>query len=350
MRALRFAMTMLIACALLPALACGRSERKTDEQLRAEIAALEKERAELRARVDALTANDPRLDGMPETSVRLGIPTSLAEDLILRLMTGFVDQVRLELRNLKVHRSGRVRRVVTLGDWDLRVVVNRVSARLKTGRPTVTFGGNRVGVALPVSIVSGTGLATVRFKWDGKNISGAVCGDQDVTRQVTGTVWPDRYPVAGELKLTATAEQILAEPIFPVITLRLRVKPSKASWKAMQKIIDDKTGVCGFVLDKVNLPGVLGRLLARGFKLRLPTERIKPVAIPVGINPSMDVRGQTVALRITVSDLAITTQTIWLGANVTVGGGAAATIPAAGPPAAKTGKAVLPRTTTLPKD
>ncbi len=288
MRALRFAMTTLLTCALLPALACGRSDRKTDEQLRMEIAALEKERTELRARVDALSGNDPRLDGMPATSVRLGIPTSLAEDLIQRLMTGFVDQVRLELRNLKVHRNGRVKRVVTLGDYDLRVVVNRVSARLKTGTPTVTFGGNKVGVALPVSIVSGTGLATVHFKWDGKNISGAVCGDQDITRQVTGTVWPDRYPVAGALTLTASAEQILAEPVFPVMTLRLRVKPSEASWKAVRKLVDDKNGVCGFVLDKVNVPGVLERLLARGFKLRLPTERIKPVAIPVGINPSMD--------------------------------------------------------------
>ena len=272
MRVLRFAAATLLACALLPALGCGRSDRKTDKQLRAEIVALEKERAELRSRVDALIGNDPRLDGMPATSVRLGIPTSLAEDLILRLMTGFVDQIRLELRNLKVQKSGRVKKVVTLGDYDLRVVVNRVSARLKTGRPTVTFGGNRVSVALPVSIVSGTGLATVRFKWDGKNISGAVCGDQDITRQVTGTVWPDRYPVAGGLELTATAEQILAQPVFPIMTLRLRVKLSEPSWKAVQKLVDDKTGVCGFVLDKVDVPGVLERMLDKGFRLRLPTE------------------------------------------------------------------------------
>jgi hypothetical protein len=76
------------------------------------------------------------------------------------------------------------------------------------------------------------------------------------------------------------------------------------------------------------------------------------VEIPVGINPSMEVRGRTVALSITVSDLAITTQTIWLGANVAVaiGDDAAAKVPAAGPPTATTAKAARPGTKPPPED
>ena len=59
------------------------------------------------------------------------------------------------------------------------------------------FGGNRIAIALPVTVASGGGKATIRFKWDGKNVSGAVCGDMDVEQVVTGSVKPDRYPVAG---------------------------------------------------------------------------------------------------------------------------------------------------------
>jgi hypothetical protein len=42
------------------------------------------------------------------------------------------------------------------------------------------------------------------------------------------------------------------------------------------------------------------------------------MAIPVGIEPSMDVRGKTVALDIKIGGLAITEHTLWLGANVAV--------------------------------
>jgi len=50
---------------------------------------------------------------------------------------------------------------------------------------------------MPVGVDSGDWRATVNFKWDGKNISGAVCGDMDITQEVKGDVWSDRYAVAG---------------------------------------------------------------------------------------------------------------------------------------------------------
>ena len=50
--------------------------------------------------------------------------------------------------------------------------------------------------------------------------------------------------------------------------------------------------------------------------MRLPTEKIKPVAIPVGIEPSMKVKGQEVELGIKVGQLAITEKMIWLGADI----------------------------------
>ena len=47
--------------------------------------------------------------------------------------------------------------------------------------------------------------------------------------------------------------------------------------------------------------------------------------MPVGAEPTMEVRGQPVALGIQVADLSITEQMIWLGARVSVAVGDAST-------------------------
>ncbi len=313
---------------------CGREDRQSPDQLRAQIQALQKERDSLRERMNELMVKDPRIPGMPDSPVRVGVPTTLARDLIQRVVAGFVDQVTLELKNLKVKKHGQVKKVVTLGEYDLNVLITRVSGRLKTGKPEVTFGGNKVTLALPVTIASGSGKATIHFKWDGKSVAGATCGDLEVTREVTGGVRPDTYPLSGGLSLTATAKEILAQPRFPLIKVNLKVSPSAESWQAVDKILAGKEGVCGYVVDKVNVRGILERLVNKGFNVRLPTEKIKPMAVPVGIEPTMQVRGKPVALGIKLGRLAITEQMIWLGADVSVttGAEAAAKIAAAKAP------------------
>ena len=342
----------LATVALLAAttLSCTRADRKLPEQQRAEIAALEAERDHLRARLEELSGKDPRREGMPQTAVRIAVPTNLARDLVQRVVTGFVDRITLELKNIKVRKAGSVRKVIPIGDYTLLVNIDKVVGKLRTGTPTVTFGGNTVSMALPVSVVSGTGQATINFKWDGKNISGAVCGDQDITQAVSGNVKRANYPVAGSLLLTASAERILAEPRFPTLRMKINIVPSPESWAAAQKILDDKTGVCGFVLDKVNVLGLVGKLIDRGFNVRLPTEKIKPLAIPVGVQPTMQVRGQPVALGIKVSGLAITKHAIWLGSDVQVAvGEAAVQATAAVPPPPKPARPRRPARSTKTK-
>jgi hypothetical protein len=258
--------TLLLAASLAAFGAGCRRERAAPEQIQAEIDALEKERTVLRGRIDELVVNDPRRKSMPKAPVRVGVPTALARDLVEKVARGFVDQVALDLRNLKVRKKGTVRKVVTLGEYELKVDIARAYGRLKTGRPDVRFGGNKVSLALPVAIASGEGRATVGFKWDGKNVSDAVCGDLEVTQEVSGRIKPDTYPVGGSLVLQATAREILATPHFPPTRIKLRIDPSAESWAAVQKILD--------------------------------------------------VRGQTVELEIKVSALAITEDVIWLGADL----------------------------------
>ena len=288
--------------------------------MRKEIAALEQEIPVLKEKLNDLIASDRRLVGMPESGVRVGVPTSLARTMIERVVTGFVDSVTLRLSNIKVHKAGKIKKVISIGEYELDVAIVDVMGQLKTGKPRVDFGGNKLALALPVEVASGSGEALIHFEWDGKNVSGAVCGDMEIDEKVAGNVKPSKYPISGALQLTATTHQILASPRLPPVKVNLKVDPSAESWAAVQQILDSKGGVCGFVLDKVNIKGVLEGLLEKGFDVRLPTEKIKPVAIPVGISPTMNVRGKPVTIGVKVGQLAITEHMIWLGADVTVGG------------------------------
>jgi len=96
------------------------------------------------------------------------------------------------------------------------------------------------------------------------------------------------------------------------------VQPTQASWDLVQKVLDDKRGVCGFVLDRVNIRESLEELFARGFDVRLPIEKVKPLALPVGLARTMDVRGMPVTMDVTDGGLTISDQMIWLGANATL--------------------------------
>ena len=285
---------------------------------RREVAALETERKVLQGRLDALIPKDKSLAGMPHTALRFGIPTSLTRDLVERVTAGLVDQVTLVLEDLHVRKRGTIRKIVTLGEYDLRVTIDRVTGRLQTGEPDIQFGGNQVKVVLPVTVASGSGRATVRFKWDGRSVAGAVCGDLDISREVTGGVKPDRYTVRGTLLLSSTAERIVFTPRFRTLILTLKVVPSPESWAAVEKVIEAQEGVCGFVLDKVDVMAAVRAVVDKGFRVRLPTEKLKPIAVPVGFEPSVTIRGRPLTLGLQVSGLSITESAIWLGADLEI--------------------------------
>lgn len=315
-------LVLLVAVALAGG-ACRRRDAATVEEMQQEIARLTKERDDLRAKLGELMVKDARLNGMPDTSVRVGVPTSLARTLIERVLGGVADQVTLRLGNLRARKEGTVKKIVTIGTYTLDVTVVDVTGKLRTGKPDLTFGGNQVAVSLPITVASGTGRAEVHFTWDGKNVSGAVCGDMDVKREVKGNVKPMTHTARGTLALATEGGQVLARPRFPETRVRLEVEPSKESWASIQALLDEKKGVCGFVLDKVDIPQVIRENLGKGFSVKLPVEKLKPVAVPVGIQQQVEVNGRPLTLAVAVGGLAITEQSLWLGANVRVGTGAA---------------------------
>lgn len=302
-------------------LGLDRRNRETAAQIQQQIVALDRERAALRGKLETLLVRDPRLDGMPDTPVRVGVPTTLARNLATRMITGLVERLTIELRDIRVRRTGTVKRVVTLGDYDLTLTVTRVRATLKPGRAAVSFGANRVALAVPVTL-GGTGRADVDFLWDGRRLGGAVCGDMHVTQSVTGSVVPRAYPVSGSVQFTTSDTAILARPRVPRLKLHVDVRPSDEAWAAFARILDEKRGLCGFVLDRVDIVGAVRKLIARGFDVQVPTDGVKPVALPVAVSPTMMVRGQPVELGIRLGGFAITEHMIWLGATIALDAGA----------------------------
>ncbi len=294
----------------------AREGRRTTAQLQQDLVTLRAERERLRPHVIGALRMDPRVAGMPTREVLVGLPTSLARSLVTTFITGVADQLTLHLSGIRVHKTGDVRRVVPLGEWDLSVLLTRVTARLASGTPDVRFGDNRLSLSLPVRVVSGTGAAAINFQWDGRNISGAVCGDMELKEAVTGTVTPARYRLTGTLHLSSSNDAIVLTPRIPVTRIRVHVVPSVAAWAKVQTVLDTKGGVCGFVLDRVNIRGALEEFLAKGFEVRLPVEKLKPWTLPIGLASSLTIREMPVQVSVTDGDLAVTSAMIWLGADI----------------------------------
>ena len=166
----------------LAAPACGeRKDRQSPDQLRAEIAALEKERGPAAAEARPAGRQGPphRRDAEDARARRRSRRRSPATWSSASRAASSTTS-RSSSRTSRSTRRGRSRRSSRSGSTSCTSLIKRVSGRLKTGKPSVTFGGNRVELAMPVTVASGTGNATIDFKWDGKGVSDAVCGDMEI--------------------------------------------------------------------------------------------------------------------------------------------------------------------------
>jgi len=210
-----------------------------------------------------------------------------------------------------------VKKIVTLGEFVVDVHIHEVIGKLRPSPPKLTFGNDMIAMSLPVEVHAGTGDATIHFVWNGKNVADLACGDLDVTQRVSGNVIPAKYVIAGRLKLAVDGNHIVCTPVFPETRVRIRVRPSKASWAAIDKILAEKHGVCGFVLDKVNVKEILtGVVETKGFSVKLPVNKIKAFRVPGGVTDSLTVGGRPIAINAKLNTLRVDEDAIWYGADV----------------------------------
>jgi hypothetical protein len=312
----------------------------------AELQALLDRRDELQKKLsEAIVANGEKsLAQAPRGGVMIGIPTSFTRSILDQIVTGLFRELTLTLKNLKVHKAGEVRvKAVfgkkTVGKYVLDVQINQVRGLLKPGSPEVRFDRNRITVGLPVRLAEGQGDADIRLQWDSKGLTAnMICGDVDVLKSVTGGVIPQDYQLAGAFRISSAGNAITLSPDFPEeLQIRIYVDPSEQAWAAVEEVIKSRSGACQAALGKVDIKGILGAIVDRGFNVKIPQKLIKPIRLPGGIKQSLEVQGIKLDLQLKPTGLMVSGDRVWYGADIAFGskGNAPPAKPATPSPSAK---------------
>jgi hypothetical protein len=288
--------------------------------------ALERQRREverLGERLERRLREQSRLrDG--HESVLVGVPAGVAERLVGEALAGFGSGIRITLRDLKFRKTDEVRAQLLLGRrmvgrFVLNVQVHEVGAVLRPGQPKLRFGRDRVGVELPVAVEDGAGRATLRFRWDGKGVAGAVCGDVDVTREVKARVPRHAQSLAGALSLDVDRTVVVARPEFGDLQLTLPIEPDAEAWRFVESLIDERGALCRTALRRADIPDKLRATLARGIRVTVPRRLIeRPLRLPLSVDRGVTLPGRTLELAARPTDVMLTSGRLWYGVSVSL--------------------------------
>ena len=311
---------MLLLALIAAAGGCARRPSSTEQRAwDAELRRLTAEQDSLRVRASALVQADPRMQKLPSGDVVMMVPTVFLRGVIGQVFADVVGNVTLSVHGLKSHVAKSVHQVIPIGDYALDVDVHELRGVLSPGRPDLGFGGDRVSMLLPVKVREGGGEATFHFVWKSKSLPDLTCGDWDITQKVSGTVVPTVYLLSGGMSLRTRGNRIVCTPEFPETKVRLRVTPSPASRDAVRALLAQKRGVCGWVLEQVDVPGLLSAMLeSQGFDVAIPMNRIPPLELPAGVRESVRVGGRVLVVEARTKTLRLDAEAIWYSADVTM--------------------------------
>lgn len=301
-----------------------REWRDSPTVVERQIARLTVERDSLRALIlDSVTAS-ALFSRRPSGDVVIGLPAPFVTALVQDAVVEWFRDVEVTLRGLKVNKVADVyaqlgflgrRRV---GSYDLRMTLDEVRGRLKAGIPALNFGGDEIGIALPVRVTGGSVMATIDIAWDSRGLADVVCGDLRVTREVTGLVTPSRHVAVGRILLAERQGDLVADPDFPGLAVRLFADPATASLAILDSILESKGGLCGVAIERMDPGEKIVARVERGFLVRIPQKFFRPVRLPISLDTSVPVGGKSLALAIRLTGLAVTESTVWLGADVAI--------------------------------
>jgi hypothetical protein len=278
--------------------------------------------------LEELLSRDPFLDEAARTpgDMVLAMRAGFVRQVIEEIAGRYFDRVAIELEGLDVREGGSVHKDTPLGhrrvgDWTVAMRIHRVGGFLRAGRPRLRFDGdNRVALTFPAHLESGTGSASLDFKWDSRGLANLVCRDFRVEQQLDGTVVPEEYPVSGTFVLKAVGQSLTAQPRF-TDKFRVKLDLSPESWAAVRAQLEaqDKLMRCGVGLDPDKVLAELRELATgKGFDVKIPRRLFRTITLPAPVAQSVSVDEQQVRLALEGSALRVTSQALWYRASVGV--------------------------------
>lgn len=322
MRAAGRAALVLVSLALA---GCARPAARDDP---ARLAALKLTYDQLHQRLERATAREPLVAAAfaDRGQIALALRAGLVEELAGQVARRYLDRVTLDLTDLQVHGSGKLRKRtflgrVKVGEWDVSVDLGRLVGDLRAGAPRVGLRApDLVEIELPVDVAETEGEATLRLGWDSAGLASLVCKDFELTRAIRGRVLAQRHLLAGALRLRNDGENLTATPVFPDRRLRLKLDLAPASWAEVEAALrsQDSPGKCGTLMDPEAGLARLKKLAARGIGVHLPDCIFRTVSLPAHLQKSVAVGPRTVALAVTAESLRIESGSLWTSASVQV--------------------------------
>jgi hypothetical protein len=294
-----------------------------------EIQRLVSRRDALQSRFRAAIAGsgEKALQSAPRGGLMIGLPTSLTRSIVERVVTGLFRDMTLTLRNLHVHQEGGVKAKMLLrkrqiGAFVLDVDIHEVEGVLRPGTPDVRFGrGGGFALALPVSLAEGHGRARLRLQWDSKGLAAnAVCGDVDVTKEITGNVVPTDYRLTGTFRVAADGDSVILTPDFADLAVRIFVDPTEQAWRAVDEVVAERGAGCRFALEKVDLKKQLAKVVGRGFNVKVPGKLQRAIRLPAGVRQSLEVQGLQLTLDVKPTGVLLSPERLWYGADLSIRG------------------------------
>ena len=288
--------------------------------------ALERQRREVRVlseRLEARLRERALLRDGDDASVLVGLPADVANRLAADAAQGLFSDVRLALRDLRFRKEDEVQARLlvgkrTVGRFSLSIHVREVTARLRPGRPRLRFAQDRIGVTLPVA-VEGEGRASLRFRWDGRGIAGAVCGDLDVAHELEASVPLRSYALEGALRLRVEGEALVATPEFEDVPLSVPIEPSAATWRFVDQLVAGRGALCRAALGKAEVEEKIKALLVRGIPVTLPGRLLeRPLRLPLAVDRSVTLPGRSLRVEAQPRDVVLTPARLWYGVAVSL--------------------------------
>jgi hypothetical protein len=295
-----------------------------------EVAALRQKLDELQQQFEQLTGSAPEqpLGSAPGDGLVVGVPTSLARSVARQIVSGYLGNVRLTLRDktLKTKRDEVQARLLfarrTVGRYELQTRVLDIGASLRPRQLQVSFEAGHLAFRLPVAVSAGSGRARLTFAWDSKGIADLVCGDVEVTRDLSGRLVPALYAMSGYFELVAEGGQLLLRPRLAQRSIRVRIEATQQAWDAFDELADDRSGLCQRALEKADVKRQLAAILADGFDVELPRRMLRDIALPAGFQESLRLADGDYTLRVTPAHVAVTPRWLWYGTDVAIERGA----------------------------